>query len=160
MRELNSAIRRNCEDPTGWSGELASERARNAQNDLALAMMQVSYPAKHFVFCENEPSLGVFVVLTGGVELSIRSGNGQHHPIHVARRGEILGLGAALYGKPNEVTAKTIEETRIATIRLHEFLGFVMHYPDIWNALANELNTELTVVPELSSAMKSLPLAS
>jgi len=122
--------------------------------------MQFSFPAKHFVFCENEPSPGVFVVLTGGVELSVSSGNGQRLPIHVARRGEILGLGAALSGNPNEMTAKTIEDTRIATIRLHEFPGFLMHHPDIWNALANELHTELTVVRELSSAMKSLPLAS
>lgn len=160
MRESNSTVKRSRGDRTGWPSELADERARNAQNDLAMAMLHYSFPAKHFVFCENEPSLGVFVVLTGGVELSVRSGDGEKLPIHVARKGEILGLAAALSGKPNQMTAKTIEDTRIASIRLHEFLGFLVHHPDVWTALAKELNTELTVTPELSGADDFLAMAS
>ena len=160
MREMSSGVRGGCFSRSEWPGELADEQARNAQNELALAMMHYSYPAKHFVFCENEPPLGVFVVLTGGVELSVSSGDGERLPIHVARRGEILGLAAALSGKPNQMTAKTIEDTKIASIRLHQFLGFLIHHPDVWTALAKELNTELTVTPELSDVDDFLAMAS
>src|ERR1700678_843787 len=77
------------------------------------------------IFAEEKPSIGVFVLCTGRVKLSCTSREGKTLILKIAAAGDVLGLGAVISGSRYEVTAETIEPTRLKSIPRSEFLAFL-----------------------------------
>ncbi len=59
----------------------------------------------------------MFVVLQGGVTMSQRDGLGRVVPITTAGRGQFLGRGAQLSGRPRWSTAHADEDVEVLLLR-------------------------------------------
>ncbi|HLM54564.1 MAG TPA: Crp/Fnr family transcriptional regulator [Pyrinomonadaceae bacterium] len=83
------------------------------------------YPRGALLFVEGEPPRGVYIVCAGRAKLTTSSGGARVLITHLAGPGEVLGLSAVLSGTPYEVTAETIEPSRVGFIGRESFLRFV-----------------------------------
>jgi len=100
-----------------------------------------AYPARAILFLENQDPRGVFVICEGEVKLTISSSEGKTLILRIAKPGEILGLMAALSGKPYEVTAETLHPCQIAFVRREDFLQFVQQHPEVNQAVVRQLSS-------------------
>lgn len=99
------------------------------------------YPQGALLFLEKQDPRGVFLICDGEVKLTISSSEGKTLLVKIAKAGEILGLMAALSGKPYEVTAETIRPCQLAFVRRDEFLSFLAHHPDALQAVVKQLSS-------------------
>jgi CRP/FNR family transcriptional regulator, cyclic AMP receptor protein len=99
------------------------------------------YPEGAVLFLEQQDPRGVFVLCQGEVKLSISSSEGKTLILRIAKSGEILGLMAALSGKPYEMTAETLHPSQIAFVRRDEFMRFLAVYPEAFQGVANQLSS-------------------
>lgn len=81
-----------------------------------------TYPEGAMLLMRGRPVDGIFVILAGGVKISISSGKGATVILGIARPGEILGLSAAITGTPSEITAETTVLSRLCFVRRDDFL--------------------------------------
>lgn len=98
------------------------------------------YPDGAVLFLEQQAPHGVFVLCQGEVKLSISSSEGKTLILRIAKAGEILGLTAALSGRPYEVTAETLHPSQIAFIRRDDFVRFLMLFPEAMQGLVRQLS--------------------
>ncbi|MDE3201012.1 MAG: Crp/Fnr family transcriptional regulator [Acidobacteriota bacterium] len=113
-----------------------------AARDLVSLEAPLFYPSHATVFAENEEARGVFVVVQGEVKLSINSPDGKRLSLHLARKGEVLGLSSALSGCPYEMTAETLYPSRIAPISRADLLRFMVRHPELHKSLMVELSRQ------------------
>jgi CRP/FNR family transcriptional regulator, cyclic AMP receptor protein len=99
------------------------------------------YPEGAVLFLEQQDPRGVFVLCQGEVKLSISSSEGKTLILRIAKSGEILGLMAALSGRPYEMTAETLHPSQIAFVRRDEFMRFLAVYPEAFQGVANQLSS-------------------
>ncbi len=100
------------------------------------------YPAESVLFFENEAARGVFLVCSGQVKLSVSSKGGKTLTLRIARPGDILGLSAAMSGIPYEVSAETLHPSQVVFIRREDFLRFVNRFPEVYQAVIRQLNSQ------------------
>lgn len=110
--------------------KMRSEEFFCALPDSALALFQgikstTTYPPRTRLFAEGQPPHGVYMLCSGGVELSVRSRSGEEVGIRNSQPGEVLGLHACVSGVPYDVTAETTEESQINFVRREDFLRFI-----------------------------------
>jgi CRP/FNR family transcriptional regulator, cyclic AMP receptor protein len=103
-----------------------------------------SYSAESVLFFENEAARGIFLLCSGQVKLSVSSKGGKTLILQIARPGDILGLSASMAGIPYEVSAETLHPSQIAFIRRDDFLRFVNHFPEVYQAVIRQLNSQYT----------------
>lgn len=87
------------------------------------------YPPGYQLFAEGDTPEGVFLLGTGRVKLYSTAAQGKVFITKIARPGELLGLNAALLGKPYLVSAEVIEPSRINFIARTVFLRFLDRSP-------------------------------
>ncbi|RXS96559.1 Crp/Fnr family transcriptional regulator [Silvibacterium dinghuense] len=102
----------------------------------------VSLPGRAVLFEEGEALRDVFIVCDGQLKLSATSREGRTMILRLAAAGDVLGLSAALNNLPHEVTAETLEPTRLKAIRRHEFLAFLESYRQVGNNTARVMARE------------------
>jgi CRP-like cAMP-binding protein len=90
----------------------------------AIASIAV-YPKGAILFVEGETPSGVFVLRSGRVKLSVSSADGKSIIIRRGEPGEVIGLPAAISGKPNELTAEALESLHCNFIPRDPFLRFL-----------------------------------
>jgi CRP/FNR family cyclic AMP-dependent transcriptional regulator len=100
-----------------------------------------TYPEGAVLFMEKQDSRGVFILCEGEVKLTISSSEGKTLILRIAKPGEILGLMAALSGKPYEVTAETIRPSQIAFVRRDDFVRFVAQHPEASQGIVKQLSS-------------------
>jgi CRP/FNR family transcriptional regulator len=129
-------------------GELLKKFSPTVLKDLMSLGASSSYPASFVLFSEKEESRSVYIVLEGEVKLSINSSDGKRLSLRIARKGEILGLTAALSGAPHELTAETVFPTKLVPIGRREFRGFLLRHPEAYQVLSEELTREYMIACE------------
>lgn len=87
------------------------------------------YPPDHQLFTEGQLPEGVFLLGSGRVKLFSTATEGRVFITKIARPGELLGLNAAVLGKPYLVSAQVLEPSRINFIARDVFLRFLDHSP-------------------------------
>jgi len=87
------------------------------------------YPPGHQLFTEGDVPQGVYLLGTGRVKLFSTATQGRVFITKIARPGELLGLNAAVLGKPYLVSAEVVEPSRINFIARDEFLRFLDRSP-------------------------------
>jgi CRP/FNR family transcriptional regulator, cyclic AMP receptor protein len=112
-----------------------------ATKDFDAIRSSATYPRGAILFLEKQEPRGVFVVCEGEVKLTINSSEGKTLILRIARPGEILGLTAALAGKPYEVTAETLHPCQIAFVRRDDFVRFVGQHPEAFQAIVRQLSS-------------------
>src|ERR1700758_873338 len=108
-------------------------RAEHIFCDLPPAALQsfesikyaTAYPKGAVLFVEGQAPRGIFVLCKGRVKLSISSSDGKTLILKIAEAGEVLGLSAAVSGKPYELTAETIDPCQVDFVKREEFLCFL-----------------------------------
>jgi len=83
------------------------------------------YPKGAILFVEGQNPLGVFVLRSGRVKLSVNSADGKSIIVRRGEAGEVVGLPAAISGKPNELTAEALESLHCNFIPREPFLRFL-----------------------------------
>ena len=99
-----------------------------------------AYPKGALLFVEGEQPRGVFILCRGRVKLTTTSTEGRTLIVKLARPGEILGVSAAILGRPYEVSAETLEASQISFIRREDFLGFLTAYSEACMHTAQQLS--------------------
>ncbi|HTZ58314.1 MAG TPA: Crp/Fnr family transcriptional regulator [Acidobacteriaceae bacterium] len=100
------------------------------------------YPAGAPLFLEREPAKGIFVLCSGKVKLSVSSRGGKTLILQLAQPGEILGLSASMSNQPYEVRAEALYPCRVAFIRREDFMAFLQRFPEVYQAVIRQLNSQ------------------
>ncbi len=99
-----------------------------------------AYPKEALLFVEGEQPRGVFVLCRGRAKLTTTSTEGRTLIIKIASPGEILGVSAAILGRPYEVSAETLEASQVSFIRRDDFLRFLNAYSEACMHTAQQLS--------------------
>jgi CRP/FNR family transcriptional regulator len=139
----------NSKDPVApWTSLFGAKFSPAAVNDLGRLVWPSAYPAGLLLFAERDEAQGVFFVLEGEVKLSINSAEGKRLNLSIARKGDILGLASALFGKEYLMTAETLYPCKLAHLGQRELQGFLMRHADAYQTLTQELGRQLTTACE------------
>jgi len=94
------------------------------------------------VFVEGQRPEGVHVVCRGRVKLSASSGSARVLITDIAGPGDVLGLSAAVSGRPYEVTAEALGDCQLAFVRREDFLQLLDSQPDAGRRAARQLSRD------------------
>src|SRR5690348_10770861 len=106
----------------GLSEENAAELARTAR--------EKRYPSGSILFLEGEPGNVAYVVLSGRVDLTLTSLDGNELLIHQVGPGGYFGELALFDGKPRSATATAGQDTVAVSIAREDFLSYLLRNPD------------------------------
>ncbi len=98
------------------------------------------YPKGSMLFVEGEFPRGVFILCSGRAKLTTSSMEGKKLIVKIAEKGEILGVSAAILGKPYEVSAETIEPSQLNFIKRDDFLRFLQSNVEVCIHTAQQLS--------------------
>ena len=127
------------------AGNFLSQLTPAAVQDLEATQHVSEYPANRVIFAERDTPDAVFIVISGGVKLSINSSDGRRLSLRIVHAGEILGLAPVLSGTPYEVTAETLYPGKIARIERKEFLNFLARHPESYKGVTHELSRNVNL---------------
>ena len=99
-----------------------------------------AYPKGALLFVEGEQPRGVFVLCRGQAKLTTTSSDGRTLIVRIAKPGEILGVSAAMLGRPYEVSAETLEASQVSFIRREDFLRLLSSYSEACMHTAQQLS--------------------
>jgi len=103
---------------------------------------ETCHPGQALLFVEGQASQGVVVIVSGRVKLTTASADGRTVIVRIAGPGEVLGLSAAVVGRPCELTAETLEPSRIRLISGESFRQWLREHPELAFHVAQELAAE------------------
>jgi CRP/FNR family transcriptional regulator len=131
-----------------WTSLFCGKLSPAAIADLSSFICPSVYPAGLLLFAERDQAQGVYFVVEGEVKLSINSPDGRRLNLSIARKGDILGLASALFGKEYLMTAETLYPCRLAHLGQRDLQGFLMRHADAYQTLTQELGRQLTTACE------------
>jgi len=99
-----------------------------------------AYPKGAVLFVEGQAPRGIFVLCKGRVKMSICATDGKTLIVRIAEPGEVLGLSAAISGKPYELTAETIDPCQVNFVKRDDFLRFLREHSDACFKVAEQLS--------------------
>jgi len=97
------------------------------------------YPANATLFQEGEIPLGVYIICSGRVKLSLVTPEGKTVILRIASNREVLGMSAVAAGRTAPVTATTVDFCQISFIEQSRFLHLLATEPPVAVACAYEL---------------------
>jgi len=115
-----------------------------AAKEFDLIKFSSFYPAGSPLFLENEPARGVFLLCSGKVKVSVSSRGGKTLILQLAQPGEVLGLSASMSAIPYEARAEALYPSQVAFIRREDFVHFVSRFPEVYQAVIRQLNSQYT----------------
>ncbi len=125
--------------PAYRKGDFFTQLSPSALEGFDSLLFPSSYPAHTVIFSEEEPATGIAVVLEGEVRLSISSSDGRRLSFCIARAGEVLGLTAAIAGRPYEMTAEALYPAKIAYVSRQALLQFLARHPEAYQAVTRDM---------------------
>ena len=101
------------------------------------------YPNGAIIFDEGAGAKGLYIVCRGRVKLVKADEEGRSIAIRIANPGELIGKTALFTGRPYFATAVALGEVQIAYIPKRKFVQFLSQNCDLFQALYQNLSTEL-----------------
>jgi CRP/FNR family cyclic AMP-dependent transcriptional regulator len=99
-----------------------------------------AYPKDALLFLEGQAPRGLFVLCQGRVKLSIGASDGKTLILRIAEAGEVLGLAAAVSGKPYEATAETQEPCHVTFVRREGLARLMREHSELALRVAEHLS--------------------
>jgi len=90
-----------------------------------------SLPARATLFMEGDVPRGVHVICTGHVKLTVTSREGRVLIIRIVGPGEILGLHNCIAAASYEVTAQSLQSSRVSFVKREDLLGMLRSNPEV-----------------------------
>ncbi len=94
---------------------------------LRLEGFVCSLPSRAILFMEGETAQGIHIISKGHVKLSISSCEGRVFILRVTDPGEILGLHNCITGDPYEMTAQTLQSSRVSFVKREDLMRVLRH---------------------------------
>jgi len=102
-----------------------------------------TWPAGIVLFRESEDPAGVYVLLSGDVDLVFASRAGVVKPLRIAGAGQILGLSCIVSGRPHDCSATTRTSAVTGFIPKTEFLELLDENPPLWFSVLQMISSEI-----------------
>jgi CRP/FNR family transcriptional regulator len=99
-----------------------------------------AYPKGAVLFVEGQSPRGIYVLCKGQVKLTLCASNGKTLTMKMVEPGEVLGLSAAMSGKPYEAQAETLEPCQVNFVKRDDFLRFLQKHGDACLQVAEHLS--------------------
>jgi CRP/FNR family cyclic AMP-dependent transcriptional regulator len=96
------------------------------------------------LFFEGDSPRGLFVVTSGQAKVSISSAEGRKVIMRIAGPESILGLYAALTGRPFEATAEMVEAGRVTFVPRRDLLELIACHPWFGRSLVEVFSCQFT----------------
>ncbi len=106
------------------------------------------YPRNAVLFVEGQPARGVYVLCEGRAKVSVSSAEGKTVILRVAQPGDLLGVGAALMGRPYGATVETLEHCRIDFVSREDLLKMLDRDQKACLGVVKALSSKLSRVME------------
>jgi CRP/FNR family transcriptional regulator len=103
--------------------------------DALLALDEITTPATYpkgaVLFVEGQPPRGIFIICSGRAKLLASSAQGKAIILRIAGPGDVVGLPAAISGKPYELAAEVMEPAQVNFIPRTQFLRFLAEHGEV-----------------------------
>lgn len=136
----NLAIVEHCADCTNRKEGSFCNMGAEPMGAMDSMKFTASYPKGALLFVEGEQPRGVYILCGGRAKLTTTSSEGRTLIVKIVSPGEILGISAAILGRPYEVSAETIEASQVSFIRRDDFLRFLNAYSEACMSTAMQLS--------------------
>jgi CRP/FNR family cyclic AMP-dependent transcriptional regulator len=113
-----------------------------AKEKLAALGVHIALSSGAVLHRQGEDAESVGIVCEGQVKVSCSSKTGKSLILRIAGPGEIVGLSAAIIGKPHETTAETIAPIQLKVIPRAALLDFMKEFPEVGCRTAATLAAE------------------
>jgi CRP/FNR family transcriptional regulator, cyclic AMP receptor protein len=140
---FNLQVIESCYDCANRESGLVCKLPQSAVRELNTIRQSAFYPRGVVLYAEGETPRGIYILCSGEVRLTARYENGNEVILHLATRGDILGLSNAISREPHRVRAETLSACQIGFISRLPFLQFLRAHPDAALRIAEHLSTEL-----------------
>ena len=98
---------------------------------LEMISTPVSAATSQQIFVQGQDPEQVFLLCSGYVKLTASSPRGRKMIVRIAGPGALLGLHAVVSDNPYEVTANTLSEVRLRSVRRGDFMDFLNHHEEV-----------------------------
>jgi len=136
----NLEVYHNCKECPVRSSRPFCNLSDEAVAELSSITNTVVQPKGALLFVEGEEARGVYILCSGRVKQTMLSAAGRTLIVSVVEPGQVLGVSAAMLGKPHEISAETLMPSQVDFIRRDDFLRFVQRYPQASMNLAMQLS--------------------
>ena len=102
-----------------------------------------TWPAAIELFREGEDPAGVYVLLSGDVDLVFSSRAGVVKPLRLAGAGQLLGLSCIVSGRVHDCSATTRTSAVTGFIPKQEFLKLLDENPPLWFSVLQMISSEI-----------------
>jgi CRP/FNR family transcriptional regulator len=99
-----------------------------------------SLPARSILFMEGDVPRGAYLISQGHIKLTVSSREGRVLIIRIIDPGEILGLHNCISGAPYEMTAQTLQASRVCFVKREDLLRLVRGNAEACMAAAQRLS--------------------
>jgi CRP/FNR family transcriptional regulator, cyclic AMP receptor protein len=99
-----------------------------------------SLPPRAILFMESDVPRGVHVICKGHVKLTVSSRGGRVLIIRIIGAGEMLGLHNCITGAPYEMTAQTLQSSRVSFVKREDLLYMLRSNPAVCLSAAQQLS--------------------
>lgn len=96
-------------------------------DSLAAQVAVVSFAAGHNVVRQGEPGDGIYVVMSGQVEVLLR---GADRPLAMLSAGEVFGEQALLSGEPRSATVRAVEPVELLRVGRSVWTALLSRFPE------------------------------
>ena len=124
----NLTIRDSCLTCKGHETYMFCKLSRPALQKMEEMKSVAVYPRGAVLFVEGQACRGVFILCQGRAKLLTSSRDGKTVILRIAQPGEVLGLSAAVAGRPYMATAEVTEPTQANFFRREDFVDFLHEY--------------------------------
>ncbi|HEX3111616.1 MAG TPA: Crp/Fnr family transcriptional regulator [Thermoanaerobaculia bacterium] len=123
--------------------ELLQTEGTTVLQSLAPYELIETWPAGIVLFRETEDPAGVYVLLSGDVDLVFASRAGVVKPLRIAGAGQILGLSCIVSGRPHDCSATTRTSAVTGFIPKAAFLKLLDENPPLWFSVLQMISSEI-----------------
>jgi len=114
--------------------ELSTEILR----DLATIASRHQYQAGTMIFCEGDPTAGIYVIEEGTVKVSRFAAEGREHILNIFGQGDTFNDVSALDGGPNPATATAFSDATVWRIARDDLQQIARRNPELaWSLLGS-----------------------
>lgn len=107
------------------------------------------YPRGTTLFRQGEPSRGVYLLLAGRANLSLRADNGRNVTFRNVGAGYVLGLVGTILSRSYIFTAELIDDSQVAFIPASEVVEFLQKRGDLCFEVVQMLGSEVMELPKV-----------
>jgi NTE family protein len=98
-----------------------------------------TFEAGKTIISEGHTAIAVFMVISGRVQVSVRTHNGENSPIRTIGPGGTFGEMALFSQRPRSASVTAITRTECLALDRLDFLDFLRGYPNVAIRLADNL---------------------